>query len=312
MPLPVNIVDKFEKVTKFNLSEYLTAYANFIEFRSTNITDFYLGVLTTIDDIAFNTLDSLYNTSKTLQGLVDNYKSQLTDTAAYWELLEMIEDISISLSSLNNARKWTRSSISKSFYDQQARSEVTLTKFQTLEDVSSNIGANDRDNYWLRIALDNDLREEDYSPRGEVKLLVRGANRAGLIIKSVLDTDIVGEKIYGKDVKQRLEFDSLENDLVILSYQDTLKQTVSILSTLVRGDNPEFKNEGIQSSLITGSNRGSISYPILLRQYYETFSQDDSFKSILIKDISLNQDSISLTLECETKIGEIVPYITRL
>ena len=312
MILNKDAIEGFARITRFGITDYLNDYADFIEDKSQNITNLYLGVISEVDNEAFETLESLYSTALKIESLVDLHKQELAINTSYWELLEFLADSRISLLSFLNAKKWARSGVNKGILGEGVTTEVGLKRFQTLEDVSKLIGSNNKDNYWVKIALDNDLREEDYGEGTNLKLSLKGVNKGALDIRSVLDTDIVGKKIYGKDIQRKLEFNDDEDDFKILSFDDTLLQTVFILATLKKGDTPEFSEEGVQSSLVAGTNRNSISYGILVRQYYETFNQDDSFKSILVKDIQLSQDSLSLTIECETRINETIDQVINL
>ena len=81
---------------------------------------------------------------------------------------------------------------------------------------------------------------------------------------------------------------------------------MNILVNLRQGDNPEFMEDGIQSSLIIGSNKNSLPYQILLRQLYSTFQKDDTLKSLKIVDLRTSEDSLILDLEIETRISEVI------
>jgi hypothetical protein len=303
------ILKELQQLIRYDVTDYLKRYVNFIEFKAKNIINLYNGSITTFDKEAFNQLDDLYADSSTIQSLIDIHKEQLSSTTEHWDFLEMFTDIKTSLETLKNCQKWTRSSVDRSRITNGVVTEIVLSNRQNLEQLSRSIGASDKDNYWFRVALDNDLTEEDYTIEGGNILLVSGSNKAGVRLNSVIDTDIRGKKIYGKDFQRKIEFDSVENDLVVLDHEQTLHQTVLILSTLSRKDTPEFEDQGLQKSIFTGINRNSLPFPILVRQYYEIFSTDDSFKSILIKDIEIKQDSLSLTLECETKIKETISEV---
>jgi hypothetical protein len=126
-------------------------------------------------------------------------------------------------------------------------------------------------------------------------------------VQSVVDV-IFGESVYGKDLQQKLEFEN--DDLKVLGYQETIKQAFNIALNLRRGDNPEFPNDGLQSSLIIGQNLNSILYPSILRQLYDTFAKDDTMKSIAITNINHNnigiKDTVELDIQAETRIGEII------
>lgn len=295
-------VFRFEELTGYDLTSYLDTYALFVHRYSKDIVGFYTGVTYNVER-AFETLNTLTTQSVELRSLIEARRRELTESIQSWDLLEMITDIDTSLQTHNNMQKWVRSSISKAHLSEGVRVDVALKMNQTLENLSIELGAIDKESYWFKIALSNDLREEDYTLAGGNNLSVSGSNKRGVYLNSVLDTNITGKKIYGIDIKKKFEFS--EDDFVVLDYDRTLFQTVDTLVRLKKGDTPEYMDEGIQANLL-GGNRNTVPFPVLLRQYYYTFSKDDSFKSITIKNIEYVQDSLFLTMECETRIGEAI------
>lgn len=119
---------------------------------------------------------------------------------------------------------------------------------------------------------------------------------------------IFGESVYGKDLQKKLEF--ADDDLKVLGYKETIRQAFEIALNLRRGDNPEFPNDGLQSSLVIGQNLNSILYPSLLRQLYDVFAKDDTMRSIAIVDVKHGnsglKDTVELAVQAETRIGELI------
>jgi len=58
---------------------------------------------------------------------------------------------------------------------------------------------------------------------------------------------------------------------------------------------------------VGGSNRMSVPYPVIFRQFYATFKKDDTLKSLLVKNIEIEQDALKISFEVETRFGEVVP-----
>jgi len=156
--------------------------------------------------------------------------------------------------------------------------DFTLKQNQTIENLIQDIGSSNRDQDWINLALRNDLKEEDYTPEGGVVLKATFQNNAKIEILSVLD-NIQGTNVYGKDIYRRFIFE--DNDLLSLSPENTIHQAFDINIELRRGDNPEFANDGLQSSLIVGSNLNSILYPSEI----STIIVPD--KSLIINDLNL-------------------------
>jgi len=178
---------------------------------------------------------------------------------------------------------------------------------QTLENLSKTVGSVDVENDWIKIALRNDLAEEDYTTEGGNVLSIAFRNKLKINIQSIVD-NIDGEKIYGIDINKQITF--IDDDLQALSYQDTIKQTVDVLANLRMGHTPEFPLDGVQSKLVVGSNRNSVAYPILFRQLYSTFQKDDTLKSFAVKKIENTEDILEMDFEVETRFGEVVPTKT--
>ena len=305
MALPKGIISKFEGVTKYDLTAYLQDYVDFVNRHYPNIVAFYSGKISRIDNKPFDILKDLLSRSNDLDDLVEANQNILSSTAAYWELLESLTDIKISLQTAVNARKWLRSSVVKGINGIGARSQTSLRFYQTLESLAKEVGATDKENTWLTVALENDLTEEQYTPEGGASVSTTGFGATGVSMNSVVDYDLMGEKVYGLDLDQKIQFNGTD-DFVILSYFETLLQNTEILATLRKGQTPEFDEDGIQSSLVVGTNRASIAYPIILRQYRDTFSRDDLYKTIKVTEIKNELDSLSITLELTTVFGEPV------
>lgn len=306
MALPAGIIEEFENDTQYPLSEYLNKYVDFIGNKYSSITLFYTGRISKIDNKPFDVLGELLKESSRVDDIIDINKHRLNTTAAYWELLESLTNIRITLQTADNARKWLRSSVTKGRNGVGLRSETVLRFYQTLESLSKETGAVDKENAWFKLSMENDLIEEEYTPEGGAAITTTGFGAATTALNSIVDEDIVGEKVYGKDLDQKIQFNDGDNDLTILTYFETLKQNTLILATLRRGKTPEFDEDGIQSTLVVGSNRASIAYPILIRQYRDTFARDDSYREMRVASIKNELDSLEITLELKTVLNEPV------
>ena len=306
MKLPTNIVSRFEEVTRFSLSTYFNRYVDFISIDRGNILDYYSGKLKRPNQRSFDRLTALMKDAEKINSLIDIHRDRLRD-AEYWELIDLLSQVEESLNTISNASKWLRSIITKNNFNPEVEISSVLNQMQTVENLSKSLGSNNSDNDWVKIALRNDLREEDYNTEGGVSLAVSFRNRLSIDVRSVVD-NIDDEKIYGIDLSRKIAFE--DNDLKALSYKETIVQAVNILSGLRQGHTPEFPQNGIQSSLVVGSNRMSVPYPVLFRQFYATFKKDDTLKSLSVKRIESDQDSISIDFEIETRLGEVIPTKT--
>lgn len=299
------VIFEFDRITKFDLEQLLVDFSAFIEGPQQDILDYYAGVVGSPNENAFSELSRLLGRFNELNDVVENNRDRFLHTL-YWELIESISDIRDTLTTIDNSSKWSRSAIAKNDFSPGIEIEHTLKMFQTLEDVSRVIqGSSDPQNEWTTIALRNDLIEEGYTPDGGNKLKLGYRNRATVQIGTVVDT-INEESVYGKDFPLKIQFDSAEEDIVTLEPRDTIVQAVQILSSLKQGDCPEFRGEGIQSGLISGSNRAAVSYPILFRQIFSTFQRDDTLKSLRVTGLEVRQDAIFIEVQVETRADEII------
>lgn len=301
--IPDYTVDDFIKITRFPIREYLADFVDFIAVHRVNIINYYSGRTSRPFEPSFRRLTQLLDRSEQLNDVIEQNKNRFR-RADFWELQEKLSDIRTSLWTVDNTSKWVRSAITKNNFNPQVELDYVLQQYQTLERLADEtIGASNKEQYWVQIALRNDIAEEDYTPAGGTRLSISMQNGASIQLRSVVD-NIAGEKVYGLDIDREISF--ADDDLSVLSYKDTIQQAVEILAALKQGDNPEFPDEGIQSGVVVGSNRNAIAFPILMRQYYNTFSKDDTLRALKITRLENAEDRLLMEFTVETRIGEEV------
>lgn len=308
MALPENIISDFEDATHYPLQDYMQRYVNFISRERVKILNYYGGRVSSPDTQAFANLATLVDDSITLEGVIEGAKN-LFRNGKYWELIEVISDMRVSLQTIDNSSKWLRSAISKGNFNPVVEIERVLRMFQTIEGAVSENGSSNPDSDWLNVAIRNDLHEEAYTTSGGNVLSIIGSNKFSFTINTVVD-NISGKKVYGIDLNKKLTY--TDDDLEALGYDDTIKQSVNVLASLKKGNTPEFPEDGIQSSLVTGANRRTVAYPILLRQFYSTFAKDDTLRSLKVTKIETVQDALQLNFEIETRLAEVLQEVAQL
>lgn len=302
MGVLTSAIEEFEVKIGYPLSKYLSDYVKFNMTDSISIVSYYAGETSKPNTLAFNKLTELIKRSKRLNEVVNSFRSSFNRTD-FWDLVELIEDVRVKLETIDNGSKWLRSSITNKNFNSTQEIDHTLEGRQTLEKVSSDIaGSSDKENDWVRLALRNDITEEDYTTSGGTRMKLT-AEDTGPSLDSVVD-NLTGENIYGKDLNRTLTF--TDNDLEALTPAKTIKQSVEILSQLRQGDNPEFETFGIQTALTVGSNYASFAYPTLFRQLSDTFKSDDTLKSFKILKLERHEDGIFLEFEVESRMGEFL------
>lgn len=300
-----DIVLEFESITQFPLTTYFQNFDSFIKKDYNSIINYYSGNIDNLNSITFNNLKNLIDETQKLFAVFSLNKNIFLNYK-WWLFIAEIEKIDNALMMIDNSSRWLRSTISKGNFNPNPEIDIPFNQGQTLESIERDIlGSQDWTNTWTNLALKNDLREEDYTSEGG--FLIK-ANFDYVLnnfrINAIVDNPI-GDKILGIDLHKKLQYVTIDNDLLILSPKDTFFQNVTILINLRKGDNPEFYDQGLNPKLVVGSNVNQIAYPILFRQLSALFKADDTIKSFAILSINRLQDSVSIEFQVESRLGDI-------
>jgi hypothetical protein len=292
-------IDEFTRITNYDISVLFVKVEDFFVNKSPNIINFYRGLVNKPDAQSFSTLKTLLVEAQKVIELFRTNKERF-DKFYFWELLDNFTDLQTKLQTIDNISKYLRSSRTKNAYLSTPEKDYTLSQHETLENVQvSQISNIDFDNDWQTIAMRNDLREEDYTDAGgkTIKLPMPFNSSA---LTSIIDNPI-GEAVYGKDINKKLTF--VNDDIEVLGYQETLLQTLEILTSIKKGDIPEFPFLGLDESLVVGGNLASFRLPSIIRQLNEVFATDDSLTDFRINKLTNDQDSMNLTYQVNTILG---------
>jgi len=294
-------IDRFEELTKYPMRLFLSNYIDFIDNYYSTLIGFYGGNISVVPTVAFNKLTTLIATQREAINSIISNNSTL-DNYQFWVLTEYVEDIGQALETANNISRWMRSSTASDGYKQQVLSELMLSQGEQLESFERNkLKSSDSRDSWVTTALQNELREEDYDLQGGQLIKATFKNSASLVLNGVVDNIDTAQKTYGIDIDRTLSFD--DDDLTILSYEQTMQQSLDVLSQLKKGDDPAFVERGINKELV-GSNIAGISYPIIFRDMANVFASDDSFQSFSIIDIKRQGDAALIEYQVQTKAGD--------
>lgn len=295
-------ITKYQHILGINLISYLADFISFINLDSNNIIDYYSGKII-LNENSFNRMNKLINNYQDLINLISINKSQFKNLED-WEILEELENIYGKLISISNISKFLRSFILKGEFNLGVTKNYSLKYQEALEDLSFKIGDIDPQNNWSNLSLKNDLIEEDYTPEGGSLLKVNFTRNTQISeITNVIDNIDSEEKINGIDINQQITFEN--NDLQVLSYDNTLNQSINIMLNLKKEDNPEFPDDGYEKNMI-GGNLNSFQFPIYFRQLSALFKKDDSINSLVLKDIKRTDDSFNMEFEIESKINSSI------
>ena len=265
--------DQFETITGFRVRTYLVDFLRFIENDYKLIVDYFAGNKSTVDSTAYENLLYLEKQSNNVNNLIKVNKKKFSGTE-HWLLLDQLEDIRVRILTILKSSKFLRSPKTNFGFSSSMEKDYFLGYQENLETISRNVlKSGDSENDWLEIAFRNKLSEGDYDNQGGIKIKISTPITQTIFLNSVID-NIEGIKVNGLDVKQYMNF--IDNDLKVLSYEDTIMQAISILIGLKKGDVPEFPDFGLDISIVVGSNIGSLAYATLIRQITEVFDTDDT------------------------------------
>ncbi len=297
-------IERFEELTSYNITLFLSNYVLFVDVEYGNIVNYYSGISKSNPTKSLNSLNWLIDEQKKI---IDVFilNSSSFDNYQFWTLLEYIEDIGSTLQTADNSSKWLRSTITKDGYKQLIETEYVARQGESIEDIERNVlASSDSQESWVDTALRNELNEEDYTLEGGYFLKVTYKNNSGITIQSVVDNINTSDKTYGLDIQKDLLFEN--NDLKVLGYRDTILQAANIYVNLLKGDNPTFPNDGIDKKMIIGSAIAAVSYPVIFRQLASLYAKDDRFKEFMIQNVRRDKDAIFIDFQVKTRAKEVI------
>lgn len=295
--------EKYYNITKIDIQQFFQDTVDFINEGYPSILSYYEGGDLPTD--SFKVLDDLLVRAESIDAAFFNFSDQMK-TLDMWDLLDTFEDSWGQLLTINNTSKWMRSS-RVGRYDGKFYLERALKDFENFEQVASSVGSNDPQNDWEEIAVSNFIIEEDYSPRsGGPIFKISLSSSANFGIQTVVDS-LVGERILGKDVDKRFYF--ANNDLAIVEYKDAINQTIDTIMNTLKGDIPEFPEDGVSNEFI-GTNVSAIQYPTLFRNLSTMFAKDDRFIEVNLLSLSRKDDYIIMKIKIKTINSD--SYITNI
>lgn len=285
-------VDKFEKITGYNIREFFDSCKIFFSDDFDNISNYYLGG--SMFGESFGRLEGLLKECEKIESLFFKYKNQLNETEMF-DLLDAFGEICVKLNTTKNLSRWLRSSnVGK--YNQSFFVERSLRDNENFEDVSESLGSSDSQNDWMEIAVSNGIIEEDYTRNSSPIFNVKLNQTINFQIENLVD-NLVGKNILGKDIDVNFRFE--DNDVAIVKYNDAVMQTINTIVSTLKGDIPEFKNDGVSNEFI-GTNVVSIQYPTLFRNLSEMFLKDGRFKEVSLLGLDRVDDSVFMRIKIVT------------
>lgn len=289
-------LDKFNRITNYDLNQYLSDYYSFLEDDMSDIVSYYNGN----SNIKFNCffeLKRLFNESSIIEDLISNFDQQLSEDIEFWDLIISLSEIRTKLQSIINLSKWMRSSYVFG-YENGDKYYKILKQHQTFEELSYELGSNTSDDDWAEISVSNIISEIDYTDEGGNKILISDNSDYRYSVTSVVDV-MVGDNILGKDMYKKLTIDN--SDIKCLTPIETVEQSADICLSITKGSVPEYFNLGVPKDTI-GSNVYNLKTASIVRNILENFRTDDAFSKVEFVDSYINEDSTGYNFNIYTRI----------
>lgn len=289
----IDIVNEFQQVTKFDIYKYFEEYTSFLKKEFPSINLYYSGQISSIDFAKLNKLDELILRSKNLMQLFSTFSNKLSN-CGFYELMEYCQDLLDTLEKIKKLPKYNRVSKTKFGYKSYIQVDGSVGSYRTPEDLALEINSQNVD--YVDLILNNELNEKDWEI-DEYHPNVRAYidNKNTVFVPTILEEPIL-EKVYGKDLNAKIQFDS--QDLKIVRYQENVDQKCNILLSITRGSVPEFPAFGRNN---VGTNINMYGYVELVKDITEIFQQDPLFLSIKVSEISFTEGSVNVNCEIKTK-----------
>lgn len=299
------MITRVSEILRVDLKTFFQDYVDFISQYRQSLTDYYLKG-TSYPKTAFDTLSDLKKRTQAIYSSITSFRSQLTQFSDF-EVIDKFEMIVHTLEILENYSRWLRSSLFKGQFKSGTEINFILKQNQTLESFSEEIGFQDRDSASIDLALRNKIKETDYSLEGGgLTFTFTYIDSNEFSLSSIVD-NLSGENVLGKDLKKKLTLS--EEDLEVLSPQETFTQTCSILLGLIKRDNPEFPYQGYDKSSISNKNTLVSMIPSFIRQFYSTVQRDDSIFSFQISKVDYQKDSLFVEITFKSWLNNEIKQV---
>lgn len=286
--------NEFKNITGFDVRSFIEDASVFLLSKSQILRAYYDG--NNVNPEKFlNELDKLIDRYAEFTR-VTRLNSRIFDNTLFWELVDLTEDLGVKLLLLTQYSRFLRSSRTSESGGDMIMINTSLGQNDNVEKLANQYSADP-----LQTFIDNDLNEEKYTSEGGNYLKFRFNKYKSVKVQSIIDNPI-GKRVYGKDIDKNFSF--LFNDIKCLTPEESVNQSFLILTGLRKGQIPENPDRGIDIKVAVGSNLKTITYPTIMRQLIGTIGTDDSFERVSVESVSLENDSVFISLSSKTIIGE--------
>lgn len=281
---------------------FLDDYYEYYRNKYPLLVRFFSGDLDKVDSTVITDLNKLITTSVEITGAIDS-NDYLLKFLKDWEITDYLEDLKFELYRMSKTSKFLRSSKTNSNFSGALEFTYPLSQQKTIEDVAFEVlNSREYDEEAINIMERNDLLEIDYDLEGGNNLILKvDLISKNSTINSVVD-NITGKKALGLDICKKITF--INDDLKVLDYEETARQSVDILSNLYKTDHPEFKTLG--RSRIIGYSSNSILPNSIFRELTKVFSSDDTLINFTVSEAKTTGDTTIVNFKVSARLDLII------
>lgn len=310
----MNIFEKFESLTGINIKNFYADAIEFFENYNLDILNYYTDYNFPYPGDAFFKYNEIYKQTELILSKITLYKGNFI-TVDIWDIVEQIDEIKTKLEEVfAYPRIYQVGFYKKQTDDTNSYQEYILGPHETIESVARDYKQNVTD-----LVLINELNEEDWTEAGGKRIILK-TNISDAVPNSVQEEVIfdvlLGKNLLGKDLPPFFEIDQYDEDLVVLTPEETFLKSVEILFNLKMGEIPEYPNIGVDKSIYGECTKGNagFTFPILLRQLGIALETDDSILSFSIDDIKFEESTMSYYIyaSVQNRLMDNLKFITNI
>ena len=310
----MTLFDKFKNLTNISISDFYADVLDFYDNYHNDILSYYTDYNFKYPGDAFAKYNRVCKQLELIISKIVLYKGNF-ETVDIWSLMDQLDTIKQKLESIPSYPRIYR----VGFYKKQVSEEQSYQTYmmgphETIESVSKGYNQNTTD-----LVLINELNEEKWTDAGGKQIILK-TNLDDAIVtatqEEVVFDILLGKNLLGKDLPPYFEIDEENEDLVVLTPEQTFLQAVETLFNLQMGQIPEYPTLGIDKTIYGECIKGNTGYtfPVLLRQLNLSLETDDTILSFSIDNIELNEDRMSYTIyaSVQNRLFDNLQFVTKL
>lgn len=310
----MNIFDKFKKLTNISIKDFYDNLLDFYDNYHDDILRYYTEYDFEYPSDAFFRYNSIYKQLEVIISKISLYKGNF-ETIEIWRIVDELDSIKQKLETIPvYPRIYQVGFYKKQNNDSDNYQTYIMGAHETIDSISRDYNQNPTD-----LVLINELTEEEWTEKGG-KTIILKTNLDNAIPNSIQEEVVfdvlLGKNLLGKDLPPYFEINEEEEDLIVLTPEQTFLQAVETLFNLQMGQIPEYPNIGIDKSIYGECTKGNMGYtfPILLRQLNIALETDDTILNFQIENIELNSDETSYTIyaSVQNRLLDNLQFVTKL